>query len=251
MEYQRGNYLVMRRLLETLIVVLLFSCSDAPEIVIQDPFQGYFPLQTGTFHIYDVEDIQIQQNVQTRSFYQLKTLAVDSFKNEEGGYTFIINRYKRLDGTQPWTALDTWSARASNREVIVNEGNVPFVRLILPLVKGQKWNGNQFNTLGGNDNCGSGEQFSCDQFEVGAIGETFQTGGLSFENTLIVMEENDPDLIVKNDVRKKVYSSGKGLVYMEDTQLNYCTTPPACYGTQFVSNGSIYKQVLTESGVEK
>jgi len=241
----------MRRLLEYLMVLILFSCSESPEIVIQDPFSGYFPLQTGLFQLYDVEEIQIQQNVQTRSVYQLKTVAIDSFKNDEGGYTYIINRYKRMDATQPWTALDTWSARTTNRKVIVNEGNTPIVRLILPLSNGQKWNGNELNTLGGDDMCGPGGDFSCDQFEISAIGEVFAIGNLSFENTLTVIEENDPDLLVKNDVRKKVYSSGGGLVYMESTQLNYCTTPPSCYGTQFVNTGTIYKETLRESGIEK
>jgi len=241
----------MRRLLGYFIVLVLFSCSDSPEIPMQDPFSGYFPLQTGTFQLYAVEDIQIQQNVQTRSVYELKTSVVDSFKNEEGGYTFIINRYKRLDSTQPWIALDTWSARTTNRKVIVNEGTIPIVRLILPLSKGQKWNGNEMNTLGGDDDCGSGVEFSCDQFEMGAIGEVFQTGNSSFENTLTVMEENDQDLLVKNDVRKKVYASGNGLVYMENTILNYCTSPPSCYGTQFVNMGIVYKQTLIESGFEK
>lgn len=241
----------MRRLIGPLIMLILFSCSDGPEAVKQDPFSGFYTLQVGAFRIYDVEDIRIQQNVQTRSAYELKTIATDSFRNEEGGYSYVISRYKRIDTTQSWTSLDTWSSRITNREVIVNEGNVAFVRLTQPIVKGQKWNGNELNTLGGDDSCGSDGTFTCDQFEITSIGETFEVGAVSFENTLTVMEENDPDILVKNDVRKKVYSSGIGLVYAESTVLNYCTTPPSCYGTQFVNTGIIYKQTLKQSGVEK
>jgi len=249
--YKVGNSLVMRRLVGPLFLIILFSCKDNAETLKPDPFLDYFPLQVGAYRIYDVEDVQIQQNVKTSSGYELKMIAIDSFRNEEGGYTYVINRYRRADSTQAWSTLETWSARLNNRQVIVNEGNTSYVRLITPLMKGQQWNGNEFNTLGGDDNCGSGTTFSCDQFEITSIGETFKTVNSSFDNTLTVTEENDPDLLVKNDVRKRVYQSGVGLIYLENTVLNYCTTPPSCYGTQFVNIGATYKQTLKQSGTEK
>jgi hypothetical protein len=241
----------MRRLAKLIVLAVLFSCGKDPDLNKSDPFSNYFPLRVGAFQIYDVEDIQIQQNIQTRSAYELKSVAVDSFRNQENGYTYVINRYKRLDDKQPWAALDTWSIRLNDREIIVSEGNIPFVRLILPIVNRQKWNGNELNTLGGEDKCGTGDAFSCDQFEMDAIGQVFKIGNSSFENTLTVVEHNDPDLLVKNDVRKKVYSSAVGLVYMEKIMLNYCTTPPSCYGKQFVNTGTIYKQILKQHGLEK
>ncbi|MBA4145597.1 MAG: hypothetical protein C0523_07540, partial [Cytophaga sp.] len=72
-----------------------------------------------------------------------------------------------------------------------------------------------------------------------------------YEDALTVTEHNDPDLLVKNDVRKQVYAAGVGLVYVSKTVLNYCTTPPACYGTQYVDTGYKYTQTLKQSGVEK
>lgn len=240
----------MRRLIGPLLVFVLISCSDNTETPKSDPFQGFFPLIVGTYQLYDVEDIQIQQNVQTRSVYELKEAVTDSFKNEEGGYTYVISRHKRTDGSQPWTFLETWSSRLTNRQVIVNEGNTAFVRAIIPVVKGQKWNGNEFNTLVGDDACGNGTTFTCDQFEITAINESFQSGSLTVANSLVVTEENDPDILVKNDVRKKVYAKDVGLVYVESTVLNYCTTPPSCYGTQFVNTGRVYKQTWKSSGQE-
>ncbi len=242
----------MRRLVVPLIVLVLLSCGDEPDTQIQeDLFSGYYKLQVGAFQIYDVEDIQIQQNIQTKSLYELKVMATDSFRNEEEGYSYVISRYKRANGSQSWTPVDTWTSRMTSRAVVINEANVPFVRLITPLVKGQKWNGNEMNTLSGDDPCGSGGVFNCDQFEITAIGESFVAGSISYENTLTVTEENDPDILVKNDVRKRVYAKTFGLIYAESTVLNYCTTPPSCYGTQFVNTGSIYKQTLKESGLEK
>jgi hypothetical protein len=241
----------MQRLIGPLILLILFSCGDNSEHPKQDLFSGYFPLQVGAYQIYDVEDVQIRQNVETVLVYQLKIIATDSFQNEESGYTYVLSRFKRTDESAPWTTLGTWSARITNREVIVNEGNIPFVRLILPLTTGQKWNGNELNTLGGDDNCGSVTTVSCDQFEITSFNESFELNGTTYDNTITVMEENDPDLLVKNDVRKSVYASGVGLIYVDNTVLNYCTSPPSCYGTQFVNSGIRYKQTWKQSGVEK
>ncbi len=241
----------MRRLVGLLLVLIAVSCHEQEEVIATDAFSGFFPLQVGSFSIYDVNEIQYQQNVQTHFVYELKTIVIDSFVNEEGGYTFTINRLKRLDSTKPWSALETWSARVNGRQVIVNEGNISYVRITLPLQKGQKWNGNELNSTGGPDRCGTGTTYSCDTYEITAVNEPFTETATAYEDALTVTEHNDPDLLVKNDVRKQVYAAGIGLVYVSNTVLNYCTTPPACYGTQYVDTGYKYTQTLKQSGVEK
>ena len=243
----------MRRSVWFLLVMVMItlSCSEQEEQVTRDAFSGYFPLQVGDFAIYEVDEIQYQQNVQTHSVYELKTLVVDSFLNEQGGYTFAINQFRRTDSSKPWSAIESASARVSNREVVVNEGNTSYVKMSTPLLKGQKWNGNALNNEGGDERCGTDPAYSCDNYEITSVNESFATALATYDQALTVMENNDPDILVKYDVRKQVYASGVGLVTVEKTVLNYCTTPPACYGTQYVDTGYKYKQILKERGVEK
>lgn len=241
----------MRRLVGVLLLLITISCGEQEEAIATDAFSGYFLLKVGSYSIYDVDEIQYQQNVQTHSVYELKTIVVDSFINEEDGYTYTINRFKRMDSTKPWSFLATWSARVSGRQLIVGEGNISYVRITLPLVKGQKWNGNELNSTGGPDRCGTGTTYSCDTYEITSLKEAFSAAATTYEDALTVTEHNDPDLLVKNDVRKQVYAAGVGLVYVSKTVLNYCTTPPACYGTQYVDTGYKYTQTLKQSGVEK
>jgi len=240
----------MRSSVWFLVLLVALSCQEQEEVISGEVFSGYFPIHVGDFAIYDVDDIQYQQNVQTRSLYEIKTIVVDSFVNEKGRYTYVINRFKRTDVTEPWSAIESGAAKVNDRAVIVKEGNIAYVKMILPLTKGQKWNGNEFNNQGGDERCGIEPTYACDKYEITGTSESFITISDTYEQALTVMENNDPDILVKYDVRKQVYASGIGLVAVEKTVLNYCTTPPACFGTQYVDTGYKYKQTLKQRGVE-
>src|SRR5688572_9615044 len=99
----------MRYLLIGLVV--LIGCSESePEK--QGTDSEYFPLQTGYFQIYSVDETIYTELSPPESFeYELKTEVVDSFTNLEGGYTFVIHRSTREAEPDPWQFLDAWSAR--------------------------------------------------------------------------------------------------------------------------------------------
>lgn len=239
----------MRKLAWFVVLSIALSCSEQEDPLVADRFSDYFPLRVGTVSVYDVDETTYQQNVATRSIYELKTVVIDSFLNEEEGYTYTINRFKRLNTASPWTPLESWSARVNDRYAVVSEGNISYIKLLLPLVKGQKWNGNDLNNQGGDQRCGSNSTYACDTYEITSINESF-TDGATYDTTLTVTENDDQDLLVKYDVRKQVYAAGIGLVSVDKTVYNYCTTPPSCYGTQYVDTGYKYKQTLKERGTE-
>src|SRR5882724_4766577 len=105
-------------------LIILESCSGSGQMRIAD--QTYFPLRVRNYFIYQVSESDIQNfncndpNPSPKA-YQLKVLIYDSVKNGEGGYTYYLHRYTRVDSTQAWTDLDTWSARVSTHGVIVTE----------------------------------------------------------------------------------------------------------------------------------
>jgi hypothetical protein len=222
-------------------LALLTTACDPEDSKPTDSGLAYFPLQTGNFYVYDVEETVYSEVAPTKNLqYQLKIEVTDSFPNTEGGYTYVLNRTKRTDANEAWVDLDTWSVRSNDREVILNEGNISFVRISFPIVSGKKWDGNKYNNQ-------DKDEYLIN--EIGEIGKSFESSGTTYENTFTVVQEDNEDFIVFLDKRQEVYAKNIGLVYKETTQLNYCTSND-CIGQQKVKSGVIYKQNLNQYVVQ-
>ena len=233
--------------LTVISVILIVSCKNSTE-PIQDVGLDYFPLIVGAYQIYTVDETQINQSVEQKFIYELKVKVVDSAINQENGYTYTIQRQKRDNATSPWSSLDSWTARFASRQAIIKEGNTAVVKLMFPATNGLEWDGNAFNTLGGEQSCGENKNYPCDIYRLENFGKEFVlTNGMTFAETLTVIQNDNPDLIVKQDVRKEVFAKNIGLIYKESTVLEYCTAT-ACLGKQKVDKGYKYKQTLKEYG---
>lgn len=196
----------------------------------------YFPLKGGIFHVYDVEETTYSGAVEPETtVYQVRVEVTDSFPNADNTFTYVLFRSKRLSPADAWEAIDTWSARIENDQVVVSEGNISYVRLAFPLRKGSSWDGNMFNDLGE------------DEYHVTAFDEPVTAGGTTFERTLIVNQEMNDDLIVFLDERQEVYARNVGLVAREFRQLHFCTDDH-CRGQQQIESGKVFKQELIEYG---
>lgn len=219
----------------------ILSCTDP---VAQEwlDIEGYYPLSIGADWVYDIDETTIDGTGQTHSVYQLKSTITGSITNPDGSHSFVIHRAFRPDEAGIWMPLDTWAARRNLKELIVTEKNTAFVKLISPIRDGTSWNGNSFNSLPGDDQCGLDGEL-CDQYRYTLINEPFSSGELAFDETITVNQNNNTDIIVSYDVRKEVYARGVGLVYKESTILEYCTED-ACLGDQIVSKGYILKQTM-------
>lgn len=221
-----------------LAIIVLAGACDSDESQPADIGLDYFPLQTGNYYVYDVEETIYSEVTPVEDLvYQLMVEVVDSFPNPEGNYTYVMNRSQRSDENGAWQDLDTWSVRGSDREVVVNEQNIPFVKLTFPAREGKGWNGNKYNNL------------DADEYKVTAFDEAFDAGGTTFDKTLTVLQENNEDFVVFQDKRAEVYAKGVGLIYKETIQLSYCTTPD-CVGQQEIKSGRIYKQQIIDYGVQ-
>jgi hypothetical protein len=233
-----------------MLTAWLVGCGADPEKEISDA--PYFPLRVGDYRVYHVAETQISAyNIETDFAYEIKTVVVDSFANVSGTYSYIIHRFRRESALDEWESLDTWTARADDREVVVTEGSTPFVRLTFPIKNGRRWNGNAYNNLESNEFCVGDSFTSCDLYELENVAQPLTTllEALFFENTIAVIQNNSPDLITKYDMRKEIYAHGVGLVYKQSTVLQYCTIGN-CLGQQLVEVGLIFTQELTEYGNE-
>ncbi len=206
----------------------------------------YFPLQVGTFWLYDVVETTITQlGGQTNSIYELKIEVTDSITTVIPT-SYILQQYKRADASQPWQAAATWSARKDQFSAIIQEGNIPYIKLSFPLSEQKSWNANALNNLGGNDVCLDGTTH-CDNYLSENLMKRFEGNGFSYDDSVTILENNDDDPIVMKDVRKAVYARSVGLIYREHTILSYCTQG-ACAGQKIVENGFIFKQSIKSYG---
>ena len=215
-------------------IIAAVACQSTDPEKISD--SDYVPLHKGMFQIYDVSSITYTDlNPPETLAYQLMTEVVDSFPNQEGNYTYVIHRSKRTDSTSTtWTPVDTWSARVNGQQAVVNEENTPYVKIAFPATNGRTWNGNALNSSAKND------------YKISDVRKSFTTGGNAFNDCITIVQSND-DNLVNTDIRKEVYARHVGLVYVEKTQLNYCTDID-CFGQKQIQDGLVYTQAIRSYG---
>lgn len=214
---------------------LFVSCEADEEVSFRHGTE-YFALKKGVFQVYSVNEVHYSAATEPLEInYELRAEVTDSFPSNAGGYTYVIHRSKRVSDTESWQALDTWSVRPEISEVIVTEGNTPYVKVKLPLTPDNVWNGNELNAQGE------------DQYRYSDIARPLELDGMTFENTITVEQENNEDPIVFRDQRKEVYARNVGLVYKEVVQLNYCTDD-ACLGQKQVDHGVEMRMTIKDYG---
>jgi hypothetical protein len=206
-------------------------------------------MHVGTYWEYALTETTISQvNGQVNTLTELRVVVLDSVVNEDE-ITYVLGRWTRDQGATDWVAAETWSVRQSEFRWIVQQGNVPYVKLSFPLTEGKTWDGNMLNSLGGTELCQDGTD-GCDIYTTNSLQEPFEIAGASsFDDTVTIVESDEVDPIVGKNIRKAVYAQGVGLVYFEVTFFEYCTVG-SCIGQQVVENGYILKQQLSAHGVE-
>lgn len=227
------------------LIATCVSCeTEDPSTTVSD--LEFFPLQKGWFQVYDVEKTTYTLGIPQSVSFQLKTVVADSFKNAEGGYTYVLHRSTREQEGAPWIPEETWSARVTNKEAVVTESGTPYVALRFPVREGAQWNGNAYNHEI-NPNTNNGE----DLYVLDPRQTDCMVGTLVFPQCATVTREDNQEFIVYHDLRRETYALGVGLVKKETIQLHYCTDDDRnCIGQQIIEEGVVYKQEITAYGYE-
>jgi len=217
-----------------LTTITLVRCGE--EEVDQKSDMEYFPLQTGFFQIYSIEEtIYTELDPPLELSYELKTEVVDSFANMEEGFTYVIYRSTRNSESDPWVFQEAWSARTNTQQIVLMEGNISYIRIALPAFKNKQWNGNALNTQ---------EE---DIYVIETVGKSYELNAtLEFDDALVVNQESESNNLFR-DEREEVYARNVGLIYKKSVVLNYCDEVP-CFGQQIINDGVEYLQVLKEYG---
>ena len=228
----------LKAILLGLMLIYASSCDSKIEIDPAETGQAFYPLSPGDYREYKVEQIKysILSTPDTIKYF-LKEQVGDSFINQTGGTTYTLNRYKRSDDTVAWVIDSVWAVIKSETNVVVSENNIPYAKLIFPVLDQKKWDGNAFNTIAE---------------ELYRYEHTYQPISLEnidFNSTITVIHEFNPDSIVMKDIRNEIYAENVGLIYKESIILHYCTENE-CLGKQIIEQGVDFKQELIGYGNE-
>lgn len=232
-----------QKIIAVVVVVLAWACDPDVEKTNWSADKEYLPLVTGSYLLYDIEEIVYTLGTPETLAYELKTVVADSFRNQAGNYSYIIHRSTRSPGEE-WINENTWTAELTRTEAIIQEGNIPYVALSFPLTDDKTWNGNRYN-----NQVNPGTNTPEDVYKLVERKESFTINGKTFNDCVIIEQEDNQEFFVFFDKRIDVYSRGIGLVYREKSQLEYCTDEARnCFGSQIVDAGIIYRQQLREYG---
>lgn len=193
----------------------------------------YFPLDTGTWVIYDVDSIVhldrddafgVDTSVEIYRFQLMETID-SSFIDGEQEQAFRISRFRRANDSLPWEFQTVWSAKRNSMSAQRVEDNVRFVRMSFPIDSRSTWNGNAYN------------YYPEEMYYYEDIHQPFSVQSLSFDSTVRVIQSDfvsNVNRITKNER----YASGVGLV---EKQLDSLRTTLA-FGPVLILNGIEYSQ---------
>lgn len=203
----------------------LCSSCKPQEVDSASPGYDYFPLETGHYVIYEVEERRYAlATTPTQQVYQLKEVVGDPYTDVTGQTAYRLIRYRRHSENQGWQPDSVWSARQFGNEAIRTENGHDFVKLIFPLSDQQRWNGNRRNTLGE------------DEYELRNNNQPYGVLDKQFGETVTVVAQDDSTLIAQ-DKRIDVYARQVGLIYKERAQVQYCSSSPDCVGKAKIDYG--------------
>jgi len=106
----------------------------------------FFPITKGKSWIYASDSILYDNGgskVDTFSSF-IKEEVGDSFVDETGITVYKLNRFFKRNPTDVWSRTNTWTTYTDKTRAIRTEENLKFIKLVFPLKKGLRWDGNVF-----------------------------------------------------------------------------------------------------------
>jgi hypothetical protein len=221
------------------LVIAVISCSTSTvEPDARSLGYNYFPLQTGSFVVYEVEETvySLTANPVERSF-QVKEVVAEEFTDLSNEQAYKVMRYSRQTPAANWNIDSVWVAKRTASRAIRTENNISLVKLVFPVEENQKWNGNALNNLGKYE------------YQFSKVGKPFTLADEPFASTATVVQVNDSSACNMKRVYE-VYADGVGMIYKEKILLEYRQTNNICEGRGDIQAGIKSYQRLVDYGRE-
>lgn len=193
-----------------LLLLFISSCKkDKPAPALPDLGYTYFPLNIGSWIIYDVDSVvhdDFKDSVFTYK-YQLKEFIESKYTDNAGKEIYRVERYKRNNPTAPWIISDVWAAHINSSRAEKFEENIWYIKLIFPVKENAKWNGNSFNSM------------DAMEYEYTEVNVSTSLNGNNFDSTLTVLQADELNAINKLFSEEK-YAKNVGLIYRQYINLD-------------------------------
>lgn len=218
-------------------ISLFIRCEKDIDMPISD--YQYFPITIGQYQIYEVtESLYNISNEPVYLKYFLKERISESYENPASEKIYKIERFKKQTMGQAWKIDSVWTTQLMTNKAIRTENNITFVKMYFPIQTSQFWNKNQLNS------------YPEQKIKYENKGLDFKIDTQVYSNTISVVIKDDSTLLTKNK-NFEIYAPSFGMIYLENTNLEYCQTSPSCIGKGLIEFGKDQKMKLIEMGIEK
>ena len=212
------------------LIISLFIClSCGRESITPELGLDYYPIETGTYRIYDVEETTYLNKVPTTETYQLKESIIESGSLDQT--SFLLRIEKRANSGESWASIKSIYLYQTNHILEYRDDNISKIAMSYPVRVGRTWDGNALN----NDP----EQIY--HYDKGS------NNGFEVDQIKVVLRDLPPN-IVEQDQRYEIYGKGIGLIERRFTVIEYCQI--GCSSANEPENGVVLTQVLVEYGEE-
>ncbi|MEM6844289.1 MAG: hypothetical protein AAF944_08330 [Bacteroidota bacterium] len=233
--------MLLRALLWVSIIGLLLAC-ESETIQPSSTRSGisYFPIETGNFREYAVQDISYNLlNEPDTQRYFIREVVTDSFPGQGNEAIYRLERFSRFSTAEGWQLDSVWTARLNTQRAVVVENNVPLIKLVFPFISNLAWDGNALNAKPN------------DRYELQSTPETLLEEIESPIDTLlgqsITVVQSNMSSLVNDSIFSETYVDEVGLFYKKSVDLAYCAEED-CLGQFIIDFGRDYRQTLIAYG---
>lgn len=208
--------------------LFLFSCGKEESNPPLEFFETYYPLESGVFVDYYVQEIihdDLSATPHDTLFYYLRAIIEDTVIDNEGRLAFKYIRMTRLDTLDAWEVSDVWTTLKNDNKIELTEENRRMVKLILPPKDYTSWDANVYNSLN-TMNC-----FYENIHQELSLNEFY------FDSSIRVQQEDILNLVTYKK-KYEVYANHVGLVkkYYKDVVISNFDTLNISSGIELIYN---------------
>ncbi|HRS54214.1 MAG TPA: hypothetical protein P5250_05875 [Bacteroidales bacterium] len=191
----------------TCLPICNYSCKN--DIIVSEINDyNYFPVNKGHYVIYQVDSIVYNDftNTVDTFLYEIKEYIESDIIDNSGRTVQRLEKYKRNCDTLPWKLNNVWTCLRTTYTAEKVEENVRYLKLIFPIQKDKKWNGNAYNI------------FDEQTYKYIDVHKPYYNKYLYFDSTITVLQK-DFNTLISNDYAIEIYATGVGLVYKKFVQI--------------------------------
>lgn len=190
------------------IIISLFTVCDKQNLITEELFHQYYPVEVGHWIIYDIDAVVYDDftgEVDT-SYYQIKEVFHSIFTDDSGNETIRLERFIRDNPDNTWQIKNVWTTRRLPSRAEKTEENNKYIKLAFPPKVNKTWDGNAYNI--------KPEQ----TYKITHTHELQTVNELQFDSVVTVLHA-DFETLISKEYKVEKYAKNIGLVYKEYVDL--------------------------------